>query len=74
MSKHKSTMYVLATLAIKSVLFLCAVIALMSFANPHKKHGNKRKAHRCHQDRYNNRPHPPGKAGNFKHDLSRYSR
>jgi hypothetical protein len=30
--------------------------------------------HMCHNNRYNQRPHPPGKAANFAHDLSGYRR
>jgi hypothetical protein len=61
----------------KFLAILCLfLVTLSTFATPHYKYkaGSKKKAHRCHQDRYNNRPHAPGKAGNFRHDLSRYQR
>lgn len=32
--------------------------------------GCSRHMHMCHNNRYNQRPHPPGRAGNYSHDLS----
>ena len=56
----------------KAEILILILLFLALFSNGATPTRHKYKKHRCHQDRWNNKPHKPGAAGNFKHDLSRY--